>query len=391
MTLKSDLELLNNPVDSNPYQRYFLSENPFPGYGETRSDVCTDQASIKWEFIKLLRNDGHSTKRLRIHGESGAGKTNILRYFEHLTNEARSQGRIGAIYPIYVYAPGDGYLTIHEQIITQLTEFLLGDLIITLRKNPELIDPLVREIQYAPELLIAIKAIVEPTLLAYPPYEERQIYSFIRWLKGDKLTLTDKKLLDERLSELKDARAIRSLNGLLQILNRVELCDGIVILFDEFEEIFAGLSRVRQSLYAVSLRHLFDTLQELTCFVVATIPEPRDLAQYPAIARRLGDPLLLEPIRNVEVATAYVQDYLDAGREQFFEATRKQFGPQVEQAKREEFEALAEPLMPLTRQQVAEAYQTLANEAAQAGLDVLPGYFLPRMRQLLQSLCERDD
>jgi hypothetical protein len=92
----------------------------------------------------------------------------------------------------------------------------------------------------------------------------------------------------------------------------------------------------------------------------------------------------------VEVATAYVQDYLDAGREQFFEATRKQFGPQVEQAKRQEFKALAEPLMPLTRQQVAEAYQTLANEAAQAGLDVLPGYFLPRMRQLLQSIYERD-
>ena len=136
MTLINDINSLfgDDPQKPNPYEKYFLLENPFPGRGETpgrggtSSDVCTDQDELKKEFVYSLQNFSSDAKRLRINGGSGAGKTNILRYFEKLTNEARRKKRIKNLYPIYVSAPGEIYYDIHGQIIDRLSELFLGDL-----------------------------------------------------------------------------------------------------------------------------------------------------------------------------------------------------------------------------------------------------------------------
>lgn len=378
MTLIDDLKLLETAIERpNPYERFFLLENPFPGHGDTRADVCTNQQQIKRAFVDILRNFGPEAKRLRINGESGAGKTNILRYFERLTEEARLRGFIGAIYPIYVFAPGDNYFAIHEQIVERLSELFLGDLVIALRTTPGLKDTLSAEIKSATELLAALEPVVRPGML-FDPYEERRVDTFVRWLKGRKLLAQDKKYLGGALPEISSASlAIRFLDGLLQVLKRIGVCDGIVLLFDEFEEIFEGLTRARHSRYAQDLRHLLDTLQEKVFFVVVTVPEPRDLGQYPAIVRRLGDPLRLHPIDAVELATAYVQDYMRVGREQYFRARGEPSAQSVLGA-----------LDPLTPEDVAHEYQSLEAEAKQAGLDILPGYFLPRMRQRMRNIVE---
>jgi len=377
MTFKRDLDLFG-VAKPNPYEQYFLLDNPFPVHGEKpRADVCTDQMPIKQEFASILSNFGSGAKRLRINGESGAGKTNILFYFESLAEEARRSGRINAIYPVYVFAPGDSYFAIHEQIVEELSELFLGDLVIALRTTPALLDTLSAEIKPAAELLSALRPIIQPGML-FDPYEERRFDTFVRWLKGRKLLAQDKKYLGGALPEINSASlAIRFLDGLLQVLKRVELCDGIVLLFDEFEEIFEGLTRARHSRYAQDLRHLLDTLQESVFFVVATVPEPRDLGQYPAIVRRLGDPLRLQPIGNVALAIDYVRDYLHVGREQYFKIRREDPDPDILDA-----------LEPLTSDSIVQEYQGLEEEARQANLDVLPGYFLPRMRQRMQNIVE---
>ncbi|MCH8294390.1 hypothetical protein IH992_25185, partial [Candidatus Poribacteria bacterium] len=239
------------------------------------------------------------------------------------------------------------------------------------------------------ELLMAIKAIVRPTQTSLPLYVERHEDTFIRWLKGRKLSVTDKKLLtDEKLSDatpLSDissaSLAIRFLAGFLQVLRKLELCDGIVLLFDEFEEIFEGLTRSRQSRYAQDLRHLFDTLKESVFFVVATIPEPKDLAQYPAIQRRLGKPLHLQPIDTIDLAIAHVSDYLNNERDKYNQHLSREQGKQPKPKRPKD-------LKPLTREIVEEEYESLETETKKAELDVLPGYFLPRMRERMKQIVE---
>ncbi len=385
MTLKDDLSLFEvEPEGHNPYERHFLLANPFPGHGETRLDVCTDQTAIKERYANVLRNFSSAAKRLRINGKNGAGKTNILRYFERLTDEARRSRRIQNIHPIYVYAPGESYFDIHEQIVNKLAEFFFSDLFRTLQSHSDQINMLSSKVKPASELLTVMRTITQPGQTSLFPQEERRADAFIRWLKGQKLTAADKKLLTHSGSPPADitssSLAIRFLHGLLEVLKELELCDGIVLLFDEFEEIFEVLTRSRQSRYAQDLRHLFDTLKESVFFVIATVLEPKDLAQYPAIERRLGEPLELQPIDSLELAAEYIEDYLNSGRDKCdaYWKTHRQEGE------------LHRPhgLEPLTKDDVEQEYCQLNQETEKAELDVLPGYFLPRMRERIKEIVE---
>ena len=389
MTLKKDLSLFAaKPEELNPYETHFLLENPFPGHGETGFDVCTDQEKIKETFVYTLTNFSDISKRLRINGKAGAGKTNILKYFEQLTDEARRNKLINNLYPIYyVYTFGEDYFNIHEQIVDKLTGFFLSDLVIKLKSEPDLIETLSSEIKSASELLTVIKTIVAPVQISYSPQEERQKDAFIRWLKGQKLTSVDKNLLTDAGTQPIDisspSLAMRFLYGLLVVLKKLNLCDGIILLFDEFEEIFEVLIRSQQSRYAQELRHLFDMLKEFVFFVIATTPEPKDLAQYPAIERRLGEPVELESIDSLELATNYVSDYLNSGRNKY-EIYLKEHEKQNE---------LDRPsgLEPLTRDDVKNEYDALKEELEKSELAVLPGHFLPRMRERMRQIVESGD
>ena len=385
MTLTKDLSLFEvEPQELNPYEKHFLLENPFPGHGETRFDVCTDQGDLKNKFVHSLKNFSADAKRLRVNGRNGAGKTNILRYFEKLTDEARRSRLIKNLYPIYVSAPGESYYDIHGQIIDKLSELFLGDLFETLKSNPKEIDALSKKISSASELLAVIKVLVMPNLFTI--YGERHKDALIRWLKGQKLSVADKRLLTDRDRERQPSDitsaslAMRYLNGLLAVLKELDLCDGIILLFDEFEEIFEGLPRSRQSRYVQDLRHLFDALTESVFFIIATVPEPKDLGQYPAIERRLGEVMAIQAINSPELAINYVSDYLNNGRDKY-ETHLKEQENQLGLSRPDE-------LIPLTEEDVKEEYSSLKKEVEEAELDVLPGYFLPRMRERIKRIVE---
>lgn len=267
MTLKKDLSLFGAKSEElNPYERHFLLKNPFPGHGELDSDVCTDQDEIKRKFVHTLQNFSSDTKRLRINGENGAGKTNILQYFERLTDEARRSKLIKNLHPIYINTPEESYFKIHEQIVNKLAGLFLSDLIVKLHSNSSPIDTPSSEIKSAKELLQAIGTITQPTLFFSQDQEERKKDAFIRWLKGQKLSAGDKNLLTHKgippVDITSSSLAMRFLYGLLEVLKELDMCHGIVLLFDEFEEIFEAPTRSRQSQYAQDLRHLFDTLKE---------------------------------------------------------------------------------------------------------------------------------
>ncbi len=204
-------------------------------------------------------------------------------------------------------------------------------------------------------------------------------------MKGQqKLAAAEKKLLTDDgvppVDITSSSLAIRFLYSLLSVLKELDLCEGIVLLFDEFEEIFEGLTRSHQSKYAQDLRHLFDTLKEFTFFVIATVPEPRDLLKYPAIDRRLGEPVTLQPIGSTELAIDYVTDYLNSGRNKY-------------EIYIKEKKAVTEPsrpqsLEPLTKEIVEAEYLSLEETVKEAELNVLPGYFLPKMHERMRQKVE---
>jgi hypothetical protein len=381
VSLENDLRSLEEAVGRpNPYEQYHLVDNPFPDHGEERSDVCTDQQGIKREFLTILQQFSPGAKRLRINGGTGAGKTNILRYFESLTREARARGLIDNIYPVYVYAPGNDYFAIHKQIVDRITRFFMDDLVSAVQQTPDILDALEDEAALPTDLARALRAVAAQRAIPFGSVENPRVDIFIRWIEGSRISRDDKSLFRGLSTVDSTSLAIRLLDGLFNVLDHLGLCNGIVLLFDEFEEIFETLTRTRHSQYARGLRHLLDTLQEFVFFVIATTPNPKDLGQYPAVERRLGEPLRLQPIDSGDLAVAYVLDYMEAGRKRYFQ--ERGIEPESDNL---------DPLHPLTRERVVQEYRQLDEEAAQAGLEVLPGYFLPRMHQRMKDIVENGE
>ena len=381
VTLHKDLEKLKAESDKrNPYEEYYLPKNPFPNSGETAFYVCTDQEEIKEEFISILSDFSSDAKRLRINGTNGAGKTNILRYFELLTNEARERGHIGNIFPVYVRDPGESYLEIHKQIVEKLGALFLEPLLETLQQSRQL-----ENLKSVGELLSGIRALLPTGAIPYLPKQERKNEIFVHWLQGGKLTAADKREFSFHGWTPSDitstSLAIRYLNDFLFVLKEVELCDGIVLLFDEFEVIFQVLPRARQSRYAQDLRHLLDTLKESVFFVIATVPNPKDLSQYPAIERRMEDTFRLHPIDSLELATDFVLEYLNRGRDEYEDAL-KSLNLTTQKSR-------PSGLQPLTSEDVKAEFSLMKEEIGDSEFDVLPGYFLPRIRKRTQKIVEK--
>lgn len=382
MTLERDLvQLEADSRKPNPYKHYFLLKNPFPGEGEVAFDVCADQEDLRRKFMSELQNFSSEAKRLYISGTNGAGKTNILKYFELLTNAARKRGHIKNLHPIYVESPGENVFDVHGQIVGSLAALFL-DVIQEKKIGSEFIDSL----QLADEFSSGIKALFLSSTISYLPQQERKKNVFVRWLRGWKLTVADKKELSYLGWSPTDitsvSTALRYLKDFLIVLQALNLCEGVVLLLDEFEVIFQVLPRARQSRYAQDLRNLLDTLNESVYFVVATTPHPEDLEPYPAIKRRLGTAINLQPIDSVELAINFVSEYLKSGRDEFEESQKAREG-ETEISRPTELE-------PLTEEGVTEVYYSLKEQLDEAELDVLPGRFLPRIREKTKEIVEEN-
>ena len=380
MTLERDLGKLEaDSKKPNPFQRYFLLKNPFPGDGEVAFDVCADQEDLRRKFMSILQDFSSDAKRLYISGTNGAGKTNILKYFELLTNAARKRGHIKNLHPIYVESPGENVFDVHGQIVGSLAALFL-DVILEKRIDSDFIDSL----QLADEFSSGIKALFLSSTMSYLPQQERKKSILVRWLRGWKLTVADKKVLSYRGWSPTDitsvSPALSYLKDFLVVLKALDLCEGVVLLLDEFEVIFQVLPRARQSRYAQDLRNLLDTLNESVYFVIATTPHPEDLEPYPAIKRRLGTAVNLQPIDSFDLAIDFVSEYLKSGRDEY-EESQKARGVETE---------LSRPtgLEPLTEKVVKEVYHSLKEELDEAELDVLPGRFLPRIREKTKEIVE---
>lgn len=378
MTLERDLDILaadsNRP---NHFESHYLLKNPFPGDGDPAFDVCADQEEIRQRFTSTLGNFSTDAKRLFISGTIGAGKTNILRYFEQLTNAARQRGHIGNLHPIYVESPGENVLEVHGQIVSSLAARFL-DVLLEKRLDATVLDGL----QLSEEFSSGLKALLPSGTMPYLPQQQRKNNIFVRWLRGWKLTVADKKDLSFRGWSPADissvSMALSHLKEFLVVLRESELCEGVVLLLDEFEVIFQVLPRARQSRYAQDLRNLLDTLSDYVFFVVATTPHPEDLELYPAIKRRLGQAVNLQPIDSSDQAILFVSEYLESGRDEF-EKFQKAREVETDRSRPANLE-------PLTMRMVEEVYCSLREEEGE--LDVLPGRFLPRIREKTNEIIE---
>ncbi len=374
---------------TNLYNDFFLLANPFPGVGQFIPGISIGQEKIKQEFARQLEElyTDRRSRRMVITGQTGAGKTNVLRDFERRILNARAPRSespgLQSLHYAFLNQPQSSYIEIHRQLISQLGALFYNDLYEAERQhkvdfsrlaadlpglNPELVTALAR---MSPSRQSAQLSFFGPNLQALRALDQ--------WLQGIKLSQPEKKLLGGVTADVGKSStvAIKLLGDLIRIFRHASLFKGLVILFDEFEQILATGSRTDQARYAQDLRNLFDTLTDGVLFVIATAPISSDLMQLsPALNRRLEKPLPIEPIRNSEEALQYAQVYIETGRREFEQKTHRP--PKLPKNCPKE----DRPYFPLRRSSILEIFEELRKQRP----DVIPGDFLPELNLRIYQL-----
>ena len=368
----------------NPYVDFFLLSNPFPDVGQFISGICVNQDQIKREFVRTLREfyQDEQSRRMMIRGSTGAGKTNLLKFFEQELEEwhqpSPGEQAITNLFTIFIDQPQGGYFEIHRQIISQLGARFFREFFEAVQRGKVNLAKLPTELPgISPELIRILTPIASDRssqLSLWP--EPRNLRTLEEWLQGSKLSAEVRKHLSSVSIEVGKSStiAIKFLADLVKIFRYAKLFKGLIILFDEFENILSGLSSTRQAQYAQDLRNLFDSLSESVVFVIATTPFSDDLRRIsPALNRRLGEGVEIEPIQDEDSALAYAREYTELARKTFRNKTNRNIS----------FPANCSdadlPYYPLTRSTVTDVYREIRDRYN----DVLPGDLLPELNRRL--------
>ena len=164
--VERDLDLfrkdLKQPAEESIWHKHCLLRNPFPGSREIIPDVCVSQKEVKDGFRQRLvacYNDKRGDS-LHIVGDTGAGKTNILRYYETLINRLRVAGLTPGLFPIYVSHPGDTFLEVHNQMVSVIAQWFFIDLFEKVKAHPKGLRTAAQEFLITPSLVTAIEHVV---------------------------------------------------------------------------------------------------------------------------------------------------------------------------------------------------------------------------------------
>jgi len=380
LTLDALFEEVSRTQPRSPYEDFSLLVNPFPATGQFISGICVDQDRIKQEFARTMREFylDERARRMTIVGRTGAGKTNLLKFFEQQFKEWREprQGRrpITDLFTIYVHQPQGSYFEMHRQVVSQLGALFYARFFEILQSGGINLTDLPAELPgISPELVRVLDQIAPRRAIQLSLFGPnlQLLRTLDNWLQGVKLSAGEKRQLGGISVEIGKSStiAIKFLADLIRIFRHARLFRGLVVLFDEFEEILSGLSPTNQAQYAQDLRNLFDSITEGAIFVIATAPISSTLEQVsPALNRRLGEGVLIEPIQDEISALEYARAYIQLGRMAFESHMQRQVV--LPDCSQEDC-----PYYPLTHAAITETYRELRERQG----DIVPGDFLPQL------------
>ena len=229
---ESDLAQIRQSVKSSDpisvWHKYYLLGNPFPEARGVIQKVCVNQTAVKNAFSDKLGEhyNGQTGGTLFINGDTGAGKTNILKYFEALVDSARTAGYTPDLYPIYICQPGDTFFEVHQQVLNQVEQHLFLNFFERVREVPEEFEQAVEKLAINQPLASAIRYVAQQSLLDMD-FDKREVLpkrieNFQRWLSGGKqLSAAAKKEMQVPYDLDSSSVAVKTLSDLVVLIKHL--------------------------------------------------------------------------------------------------------------------------------------------------------------------------
>jgi hypothetical protein len=280
----------------NPYQKYFLAENPFPivPIPEEQPEIFGANQNVLDRIIWQLNKVAKTNRPVHIVliGPYGSGKTHLLRYLALQIN-----GNIKSGLAAYVPHPGPDFISIYRRFIDNLGYDKL-------KKLAEAIDE--RRLK---ETIIYHDFV---TALANLNDNNKTLEAW-RWLTANTLTLEERRSLGVATNIEHEEDALNAFSALLKFLRSVGF-KMICMLIDEFEEINSLIPLQKRRLFN-DFRHLIDLNVSNFSLIIACTPHGWETIyeENVALVRRFSSNVIfLEPLEEngaVELISSYLNKY----------------------------------------------------------------------------------
>lgn len=317
------------------WRRFGLLRNPFPHRAHPIWDVFYNQTAVRERFERELQTflQVGSTATLLLQGGNRVGKTHLMQYYRQQLPVGLN--RAGVNLPIaFLSAQGADFKQFYGQLIDQVDDSLQKQCGQGIFQQPVASNALAA--MPGGDLQRALKKANER------PAERDELLGLLRrWVRGDRLSAAERRLLDVRDAVDSIGPYLQVLAGLVGYLHRTPAAGalapypGIMILLDEFELVWK-VRRDRRDQFLQNLRALIDACPKglFLCVGMTTglgVALTEVEATYPALYQRLRGhqqrdiPTLME-VGSVVDALGYAESYLERARR---EAGTETFPPKI--------------------------------------------------------------
>jgi len=280
----------------NPYQKYFLIENPFPivPIPEEQPQIFGANQNAFNRIIWQLDKVGKTNRPIHIVvvGPYGSGKTHLLRYLASQINQ-NIKGGLGA----YVPHPGPDFISIYRRFVDGISYERLKQLAKSVDERK------LKKVIIYHDFVTALANLNDnnKTLEAW------------RWLTANTLTLEERRSLGVATSIEHEEDALNAFSALLKFLRSTGF-KLICMLIDEFEEINSLVPLQKKRLFN-SLRHLIDLNVSNFSLIIACTPHGWETIyeENAALVRRFSSNVVflerLEEKGAEELISSYLNKY----------------------------------------------------------------------------------
>ncbi len=316
MTLREKLglpDISNNRRQKNLYETYGVLDNPFPPANKTTGNPhhLTEADEEITQRVKRFWETGNS-EVVVVLGTQGAGKTNLLEYYQRELPPLLSEQE--HYYVIRYYSdPEPDFSAVVRRVFQELGAEHL-------KKMAQAAAELPAEKRQKAMALVRVGELRE-ALNSLIRWEDKDLKSvemsklFLDYLLGQRIYKrhTDELGVQYRLDST-EART-QALHDVVYFSHAVGCLSGVFLFLDELEKI-GGLPTQTTTKYLSAIRALIDALPEHLFLVLAMTPDAhrRYMRDLPALGGRLQNTVELQTLSKEDEALDLYRFYLEEKR-----------------------------------------------------------------------------
>ena len=352
------------------FETYGVEGNPFPAAGQPSGHPRMED-KFDDEFEKRVRKF-ESVERpsqiVLVEATQGAGKTNLLNYYEQQFREFYEGDE--AFYIIRYYPdPEPSFDSVVKWIFQGLDHAHFERIGQALSNAPEEMRDNAKEIARNHDVRIVLNSLEGAG--AKPEELSERARLALEWFWGLRILKQHRESLGVSYRLDTVGSRMQALRDMVYVSERLGLLKGILLLLDELEKQDYSLCKTPVLRFLSAIRALIDALPRNLFLVLAMTPQARlrYFAMMPALAGRHQDILKLNPIEEFEQAKRLCDYYIDRAR---VSARASKGNRAKEQGSRTIF----------NDEELQKMYYELKERSSERGTEgITPGDFLHRLHE----------